>query len=647
MLKADRYLGPALALLLLVGCSPGTRPAGQISAVEVAGADGEWRSYSGPFGSRYSPLGQIDRANVARLATAWQWEAAQVLGEENEYRNQSTPIMVDGVLYFTMGTQRYVAAADARTGQTKWVWKYDDPRIQSAPRSNSGRGVSYWTDGREARIFVVTPAYRLVALDAATGQPVRSFGDNGFVDLKRVIGAADDAVIGSSSPPAIYRDVVMIGAALAVGSAPPSKENVKGDILAFDARTGAERWRFHTIPREGEFGVETWENESWRYTGNASAWAPITVDQDRGIAYLPVEAPTGDYYGGHRLGDNLFSSSLVALDALTGNRLWHFQIVRHDILDYDNPTAPLLARFTNEGRRVDGVVQLTKQSFAYVFDRTNGQPVWPMIETPVPPSDVPGERAAPTQPFPSKPAGYDVQGVRVEDFLDFTPALRAEAIEAVKPFRIGAFFEPPSLRDGPDGTQGLLSLPGTLGGTNWEGGAVDAETGMLYVGSYTNPTVLTLVPGGDRSDMDYIQVSGRVPRIQNLPLMKPPYSRITAIDLNTGDHAWMVPAGDTPDDIRNNPALQGLSIPRTGSPGARPVVLATRTLVFTGEGPGGQPYLHALDKATGATIFSYRLPAPVTSVPMSYAVDGKQYVAFWVGGVPERVRSTLITLALP
>lgn len=555
--------------------------------------------------------------------------------------------MIDGVLYFTAGTDRVVIAADAKSGETLWVWRFDDHRIDSAPRANSGRGVSYWEDGDDRRIFVVTPGYWLIALDAETGEPVQSFGADGRVDLKAVLGAEDDAVIGASSPAAIYGDVVMVGPALAVGSAPPSRENTKGSILAFDARTGEEVWRFRTIPEPGEMGNETWEDDSWRYTGNVGAWAPMTVDEARGIVYIPVEAPTGDYYGGHRLGDNLFSSSVVAVDALTGERIWHFQTVRHDILDYDNPTAPLLADFTLDGREVNAVVQLTKQAFAYVFDRETGEPVWPMVDTPVPPSDVPGERAAPTQPFPTKPAGYDVQGVSIDDLIDFTPELRAEAIEAIRPFRLGAFFEPVSLRDGPDGTEGLLSLPGTLGGTNWEGGAFDPVTGNLFVGSYTNPSVLSLVPGGDRSDMDYIQVFGRVPRVQGLPLMKPPYSRITAIDLNTGEHAWVIPAGDTPPSIRDNPALAGLEIPRTGSPGARPVMLATRTLLFTGEGQGGLPYLHAIDKETGETIHSFELDAPVTSVPMSYAVDGRQYVAFWIGGAAERVTSRLVTLALP
>ncbi|MEX0842869.1 MAG: PQQ-binding-like beta-propeller repeat protein [Gemmatimonadota bacterium] len=608
----------------------------------------EWREYAREAGQRYSPLSQIDASNVSLLTVAWEWEGETVLGEESEYRNQSTPLMVDGVMYFSLGTQRSVVAADARTGATKWVWSYEDERIGTAPRASSGRGVSFWSDGTDERIFVVSPGYRLFALDPQTGRQITSFGDNGEVDLRKLQGVAEDAVIGASSPAAVYQDVVIIGPALAVGLVPPSRENVLGAVLAIDARTGAERWRFNTIPGEGEFGVETWENDSWRYTGNAGVWAPITVDRERGIAYLPVEAATGDYYGGHRLGDNLFSSSLVAVDALTGERIWHFQVVRHDIFDWDNPTAPILVDFALDGREVHGVVQLTKQAMAYVFDRYTGEPIWPMLDTPVPVSDTPGERSAPTQPVPTKPAPYDRKGFTLDDLVDFTPALRAEALEAVRPFRLGGIFPPASLRDHPaDGTQGTLALPGTLGGTNWEGGAFDPETGMLYVGSHTTPSILSLVPGGDRSDMDYVLAPSRVPQVQqNIPVVKPPYSRITAIDLNTGEHAWMVAAGDTPEDIRNNPALEGVDLPRTGSPGARPVTLVTRSLVFVGEGQGGQPFLHALDKATGETVFSFELPAPVTSIPMSYAVDGRQYLSFWIGGVAEGVQSRLVTLAL-
>ena len=334
------------------------------------------------------------------------------------------------------------------------------------------------------------------------------------------------------------------------------------------------------------------------------------------------------------------------MNALTGGRVWHFQMIHHDIYDWDNPTAPILADFTLDGRQVEAVVQLTKQSIAYVLDRATGEPIWPIIETPVPQSDVPGERSSPTQPIPTKPLPYDRTGVTIDDLIDFTPELRAEAIEAIRPFRLGAYFAPGSVpEEGPDGTQGTLTLPGTLGGTNWEGGAFDPDNDQLIVGSYTNPSVIRLVTDTARSDMDYIMVGARVPRVQGLPIIKPPYSRITAIDLNTGDHAWMVPAGPTPEEIRENPALQGIDIGRTGA-NARPVVLVTRTLILQGEGGGGGKYLHALDKETGETIASIELEGEVTSIPMTYMVDGKQYVAFWIGTVPD-LQSRLVTLALP
>lgn len=652
---ASLALLPVVGAFVLVPCAllvVAPAPSAAQSPRPAGTREGEWSTYHRDYaGSRYSPLAQIDADNVDRLAIAWEWQSESVLGEEGrEFKNESTPLLIGDMLYFTAGSERVVIAADATTGETMWVWRLDEGhRNDIAPRANSGRGVAYWSDDTDARIFVVTPGYRLVALDARTGKPVPAFGDDGIVDLKLQLGVEldpDKAVIGSSSPPLVFEDIVVVGPALAVGLRPPSRANAPGRVLAFDARTGVLRWRFHTIPQEGEFGVETWEQDSWRYTGNAGAWAPLSLDEERGWLYVPVEAATGDYYGGHRPGDNLFSTSLVCLDVRTGQRIWHYQIIHHDIWDRDNPTTPILADISVDGRPIEAVVQLTKQAFAYVFDRVTGEPVWPIEERPVPPSDVPGEETSPTQPFPTKPAPYDRQGVSIDDLIDFTPELRAQAIEAVQPFRLGSLFTPPSLQDAPDGTQGTLSLPGTLGGTNWEGGAFDPETGMLYVGSYTNPAVLALTPPDpEQSDMDYVFAFSRAPSVQDLPLIKPPYSRITAIDLNTGEHAWMVAAGDTPDEIRNHPALQGVQLPRTGSM-ARPVVLATKTLLFTGEGAGGQPFVRALDKRTGETLWKMEVPAPVTSVPMTFAVDGRQYIAFWVGDAEMDVRSRLVNLSL-
>jgi quinoprotein glucose dehydrogenase len=513
--------------------------------------------------------------------------------------------------------------------------------------------VSYWSSGpdrADERVFTVTPGFQLVALDAKTGLPVGSFGDKGVVDLKAQLGVQLDpatAAIGSSSPPLVFDNVVVIGPALEVGTRPPSMKNVPGRILAIDARTGKLLWRFNTIPQAGEAGVETWEDNSWQYTGNAGAWAPLTLDDKRGYLYLPVEDATGDYYGGHRKGDNLFSSTLVCLDARTGKRVWHFQIVHHDIWDRDNAAAPILADITVGGRRIEAVVQLSKQAYAYVFDRVTGAPVWPIVEQAVPQSDVPGEKTAATQPIPSKPAGFDRQNLTADDVLDFTPELHAEALKAIAAFKTGGGpFAPPSVDNGAGGTRGTILMPGNLGGGNWEGGSFDPESGWLYVGSWTSPAVIALVKDAQRSDMDWVGGGGGVPRVRGLPISKPPYSRVTAINLNTGDHAWMMPNGDTPPDIKNNPALAGLTIPRTGAQ-TRPEILATKTLLFVGEGSGAQPMLHVLDKATGATITDIVVPGSIGSVPMSYALGGRQFIAFWVADRNPAHPAELVTLALP
>ncbi len=638
-----RLLPVAIALFAIAAPTP-------FSPRQQNAADGEWRHYHRDLAStRYSPLSQINKDNVAQLATAWTWTADGTT-VRNEGKSENTPIMVNGTLYFTGGPNRAVIAADPATGTAKWVWSMDEGvRLRVAPRGNSGRGVSYWngSGGNGDRIFTVTPGFQLVALDAKTGTQIPTFGNAGVVDLKAQIGVelnVDSAVIGNSSPPLVFENIVVIGPALEVGTAPPSMKNVPGRVMAFDAVTGKLLWRFSTIPVEGEFGLDTWENESWKYTGNVGAWAPLTLDERRGYLYLPVEAATGDYYGGHRPGNNLFSTSIVCLDVRTGKRIWHYQTVHHDIWDYDNPTAPILIDITVGGRRIEAVAQITKQAFTYVLDRVTGAPVWPIEERPVPQSDVPGEKTAPTQPFPTKPPPFDRQGVSVDDLIDFTPALRAEAIEAIKPFRTGGLYLPPSVPNGPDGKLGTLSLPNSVGGANWEHGAFDPETGMLYVGSFTNPNVLSLRPGAPRSDMNYIGGGGaRVPSIQGLPLIKPPWGRVTALDLNIGTLKWTVAAGDTPDRIKNNPALAGLTIPRTGST-ARPVLLLTKTLLFQGEGSGGMAKLHVIDKATGTMIRDIDVPSTISSNPMTYMYQGKQYVLFWVSSVRT---TTLIAMALP
>ena len=610
---------------------------------------GEWPNYHRDLAStRYSPLAGITRDNVAKLAIAWTWKP-DTAQKPAEYKNENTPIMVGGVLYFTTGLHRAVVAVDAATGAEKWQWFFEESatRFGNAPRPGAGRGVSYWTDGRESRIFVVTPGFHLVALDAKTGRPVESFGKSGFVDLKMQLGAPldlDSAVIGNSSPPIVFENVVVIGPALREGGRPPWMRNVPGRVIAIDAKTGALKWRFNTIPVKGEFGYESWLEGSAEYTGNTGVWAPMTVDAKRGYLYLPVEGATGDYYGGHRPGDGLFSSTLVCLDIRTGKRIWHYQIVHHDVWDRDNPTAPILADLTVDGRRVEAVVQITKQAFTYVFDRATGKPVWPIVERPVPQTDVPGERTAATQPYPTKPPPFDVQGITTNDLIDFTPALRAAAIEAVKPFRLGQLYTPPSVVNAPDGTMGTLSVPGAVGGANWEHGSFDPETGILYVGSFTNPLNFGLEHDSLRSDMRYVGGVGRVPNVSGLPLLKPPYNRITAIDLNRGEQVWMVPGGDTPDAIKNHPALQGLTIPVTGAR-TRPAVMATKTLLFATEGFGSRAVLHVLDKRTGDRVADIPLPGSVGGSPMSYMVNGRQYIALWVGR-PGNLPAELITLGV-
>jgi quinoprotein glucose dehydrogenase len=610
---------------------------------------GEWPHNGRTLANqRYSPLTEIAPDSLSRLAVIWRWQPPTP-AQPAEYRNESTPIMVGGTLYFPFGSRRSVVAADAVTGATKWVWSLDEgERARRAPRRDSGRGVSYWRDGDDARIFTVTPGFQLAAINAATGTLVESFGNQGLVDLKAQLGVEidlDNAAIGSSSPPLVFEDIVVIGPALEVGTAPPSMKNVPGRVLAIDARTGALKWRFNTIPAKGEPGYDTWEDGSAEYTGNAGAWAPLALDEARGYLYLPLEAPTGDYFGGHRRGDNLFSSTLACLDVRTGKLIWHFQTVHHDIWDRDNPTAPILADVMIDGRPRQIVVQLTKQAFAFVFDRVTGEPIWPIVERPVPASDVPTERAAATQPMPTKPAAYDRQGVTVDDLIDFTPELRAEAVKAVAGYRMGTLFSPPSLAQAPDGTRGTLVLPGNLGGSNWEPSSFDPDTGMLYVGSWTNLSVLALASNPQRSDMNYIGALGRAPQVRGLPVIKPPYSRITAINLRTGEHAWMVPNGETPPAIQNNPALAGLTIPPTGAQ-TRPVLLATKTLLFNADGSGGQPTLRALDKATGRRIWQMTLPGAVGSPPMSYMVNGRQFLLMWTSDRASGQQAELIALAL-
>ncbi len=609
---------------------------GRIAAAEGKLETLEWPAWRGGLhGLAYSPADQINAANAKSLKVAWRWTSAN-MGPSAESRSITTPIMVGGVLYATAGLTRNVVAIDAATGETLWVWRAaEDPaRYENAPRKGAGRGVAYWANPRGgARIFTVTPGFSLVALDAATGRPAAGFGQGGTVDLmKGLRGAPEDRLpdIGSSSPPLIIGDVVVVGPAHLVGLRPRSRANVKGDVRGFDARTGRLLWTFHTIPQKGEPGYETWTPEALEYSGNGGVWAPMSADPVTGAIFLPVEAGTSDVYGGERPGVNLYTSSLVSLDGRTGKVRWARQLVHHDVWDWDTPAMPILADIPQaSGRPKRAVLQITKQGFVFSFDRDTGAPIWPIEERPVPPSDVPGERVSKTQPAPVKPLPFDRQGVSIDDLIDFTPALRAEAIEAVKPYRLGKFMAPPSLASAPDGTRGTISLPNVLGGGNWEGGAFDPATGMLYLGSMTQPGILALGPAPKGSDIAYVSAGGRTPNVRGLPLIKPPYGRITAIDMKSGDHAWMMANADTPRQIATNPALAGVTLPRTGVV-SRAGLLATKTLLFAGEGMQGSAVFRAHDKATGAIVAEIPLPGTQTGLPMTYVLRGKQYIVMAV-----------------
>jgi quinoprotein glucose dehydrogenase len=609
------------------------------AAADNVGKAGEWRHYGADIGGKkYSPLDQINAANVGQLRVVWrrpqvaeEFAAAHPkLRLSNNYR--STPIMVDGLLYATNGVG-LVEAFDPATGRTVWVQPSTEDESGNPGLGGALRAVSYWGEGRDARVFSY---YRqaLYALHPKTGEPIATFGTGGRIDLSLNGGFVWNA------PPLVVRDLVIIGQSMPDQDSAAKKEGNPGEVRAFDARTGRLRWRFRAIPNEDDPGAKTWESDALRWIGAGNVWAPITADEELGYVYLPTTSPTNDMYGGHRPGHNLYTSSVVCLDVTTGRRVWHFQTVHHDLFDYDNPAAPILADIAVNGRRIKAVVQVTKQAFAYVLDRVTGEPVWPIEERPVPASTVPGEKASATQPFPTKPPPFDRQGVTIDDLIDFTPELRAEALEIVKQYRIGPVFNPPSVASTePNGTKGTIQLPGSVGGADWTGAAFDPETGMLYVPSMTNPFVANLLPGDPKQTNLTYRASTRALLLgpRGLPLMKPPYGRITAIDLNRGEQAWMVPNGDGP---RDHPALKGLNLPPLGH-ASRGALLITKTLVFapdgdeintrTPQGGGGRKF-RALDKKTGATVWEKEMDAGVTGAPMTYLHNGKQYIVAAIGG---------------
>ncbi|HUQ87583.1 MAG TPA: pyrroloquinoline quinone-dependent dehydrogenase [Vicinamibacterales bacterium] len=635
-----------------------------------ARSTGEWPTYGGDLANtRYSALDQITAENFSTLEVAWRFKTDN-LGPRPEFKFESTPLMVNGRVFSTAGTRRAVIALDAATGEMLWMHsEQEGARGQAAPRQLSGRGLAYWTDGRQERILYVTPGYRLVALDARSGQLVSAFGSNGIVDLKKDFDQNVDlekAPVGLHATPLVAKDVVIIGAAFDTGANPSSKANVKGHIRGFDVRTGKRLWTFHTVPQPGEFGYDTWLEDSASYTGNTGVWAQISADEELGLAYLPTELPTHDYYGGLRPGNNLFSESIVAVDLRTGQRKWHYQLVHHGMWDMDIPAPPILTDITVNGRTIKALAQPTKQAFLYVLDRTTGEPIWPIEERPVPKGDTPREWYSPTQPFPTKPPAYDGQGISIDDLIDFTPELRAEAVKLVSRYRLGPIFTPPAVSR-PEGPIATLTMGAQAAATNWPGGSYDPESHTVFVASQTGVATLGLVPPPPgRSDLPYFQgtvlsgarltggagadaASTAAPgaaeqqsaglAIQGLPLIKPPYSRITAINLDSGEFRWQVPFGATPANIRNHPALKGLNLGPLGRPGNNSGTMVTRTILVAGESTFGPTpsgargaMLRAFDKSTGREVGAVYLPAPQSGSPMTYMMGGKQYIVVAISG---------------
>ena len=683
VLAAVLALGTAIALAAPL--------AGQTGA-GAPKSETEWRFFGGDAGAtRYSPANQITAANAGTLRVAWRFSARN-FGARPAPQMQVSPLIVNGVMYTTAGINRDVVALDAATGQLLWHWRPTGELVRwfdiiDTLSRSSGRGVSYWTDGAgDERIFVVMNSYMLVALDAKTGRPVPSFGKDGVVDMAANLrwnerpGLSHEGRVSNTSPPAIVGNVLVASMSMHTGSTPnlPGASineqwpmNIPGDVVGYDTRTGKMLWRFNIIPKSGDEGADTWLKadpnvwdvphglNAWvkqhpellehsnRYTGNAGFWAPATADPELGMFYIPTESPTSDYYGGYRPGSNLYANSVLALDAKTGKRVWHFQMTHHDIWDFDPPTAPILADITVDGRPIKAVAQLTKQGFIFVLDRTTGKPVWPIEERPVPKSDVPGEWTSPTQPFPSKPVAVATQGVTENDLVDFTPEIKAEAIKVARQFRLGGLYTPSSLPNAADGTKGTLTAPSAVGGVNWPGGAVDPVDDVLYVASQNSLFRAVVTEGSPKTGVLYHDARGQAQdastTVFGLPLLKPPYGHVDAIDLKTGERLWSVPHGNTPDAIKKNPKLQGVEIPNTGANTRGTGLLVTSTLLFGGEG-GQVPVLRAWDKKTGAVVAEIQLPGPTTGFPVTYTKAGRQYIA-----VAVRVADAVdvVALALP
>jgi quinoprotein glucose dehydrogenase len=661
----------ALALSF-AGCSQSSAPVDDAAPATTGNIlpapgtdDGSWGYLGGDAAhTRYSPADEVTLENFEDLEEAWAWDGASF----NAQSGRSTPSYINGKLYTVAGPRRYVVALDPANGEL--LWSYGEPktpRYEYSMRADYGKGIAYAeVDGRGV-IYISSPAFFLTALDAETGQPLENWGRSVGVDGFPETGVVDmltdllsdlpyghdpyagmdlkNGYITTSSPPIVVDGVVIVGNSHEQGYYQSRVENVPGDILGYDARTGEFLWKFHVIPRPGESGHETWENDAWKYTGDISSWAPMAADQERGIVYIPTNGVTIDYYGGFSPGDNLYGTSLIALDAKTGERVWHYQLVKHDIWNYDTSTAPVLLDVNIDGEEVPIVVQTTKQNFAYTFNRETGEPIWPIIDTPVPASDVPGEQLAATQPFPTKPAAYGMQGLTYDDLVDYTPAMREGAIEALKDHKIGPLFNPPLHRDNDQGYRAAYWCPGDGGGTNIDGPSVaDPETGILYVSTRAACSSRIIVSGEERDPnieapngatfSDYASLrSDQVRHPDGVPMFKPPYSHITAIDMNTGEQLWQLPIGETPDRIANNPAMAGIELPEGGTGTGRNAAMAVTKTVFmyTSQASDDTPMLFFVDKLTGEQIGSVEIPARVNYGMSTYVHEGKQYIMLQTG----------------
>lgn len=619
----------------------------------------EWSNYGADkANTKYSTLHQINAGNFKDLEVAWRWQSLdqEILKARPELRTgfyQTTPLMVGGVLYASTALSQ-VAAIHPATGKT--IWTYDPKAYEAGTPPNEGfvhRGVAYWADRNNRRIFVGTGDAHLIALDATSGKPIQSFGKEGRIDLTEGLSRhVVRSLYSVTSPPVVCGGVVVVGASILDY---PAKDSPRGDVRGFDVRTGQQRWVFHTVPVAGEAGIETWQEDSWKTNGNTNVWSIMSCDEEAGYLYLPLSTPTNDFYGGHRPGSNLYAESLVALDAATGKRIWHFQTTHHGLWDYDLPAAPNLLDLKIAGREIKAVAQVSKQGYCYVFDRLTGKPLWPIEERPVAKSVAPGERTSPTQPVPTRPPPFDYQGISEDTLVDFTPEFRAEALAIMQQYNHGPLYTPPSV-DKP-----TIVIPGVAGGASWAGAAVDPKTGWLFVPSVTLPFTVTLSkPNPEYSDAHYSGQFEYLPGPRGLFLTKPPYGRVTAIDLTTGEHRWLTAVGDGP---REHPDLKNLNLPPLGWP-MRIHLLLTDSLLFAGQeglrtknrlsqrgfavefdAAALDPSLRAYDKTNGNLVGAIPLPANVGAAPMTYMLDGQQYIVVAVGG--SNLPAELVALRLP